>query len=50
MYWNSITALDYPVLLATTVFVTMTTLISNLIVDLLYPVLDPRITYLGSKE
>jgi peptide/nickel transport system permease protein len=43
LYWNSIQNLDYPVLLATTVVVTLTVLLSNLLVDVLYQVLDPRV-------
>jgi ABC-type dipeptide/oligopeptide/nickel transport system permease component len=49
MYWGSIQGLDYPVLLATTVFVTLTVIVSNLIVDILYRVLDPRIRYVGER-
>jgi ABC-type dipeptide/oligopeptide/nickel transport system permease component len=49
MYWGSIQSLDYPVLLATTVFVTFTVIVSNLLVDILYRVLDPRIRYVGDR-
>jgi oligopeptide transport system permease protein len=45
LYWGSIQGLDYPVLLGTTVFVTMTVLVSNLLVDVGYQFLDPRIRY-----
>ncbi len=43
LYWNSIQNLDYPVLLAATVIVTLTVLLSNLLVDISYLVLDPRV-------
>jgi ABC-type dipeptide/oligopeptide/nickel transport system permease component len=49
LYWGSIQSLDYPVLLATTVFVTLTVIASNLLVDVLYRVLDPRIHYGGDR-
>jgi ABC-type dipeptide/oligopeptide/nickel transport system permease component len=49
MYWGSIQSLDYPVLLATTVFVTFTVIMSNLLVDILYRVLDPRIRYVEDR-
>ena len=45
LYWGSIQSLDYPVLLGTTAFVTMTVLLSNLLVDVGYQFLDPRIRY-----
>ncbi len=49
MYWGSIQSLDYPVLLATTVFVTLMVIVSNLLVDVLYLLLDPRIQYTGGR-
>jgi ABC-type dipeptide/oligopeptide/nickel transport system permease component len=49
LYWGSIQGLDYPVLLGTTAFVTMTVLLSNLVVDIAYQFLDPRIRYQGDR-
>ncbi len=45
LYVGSSQSLDYPVLLGTTAFVTMTVLLSNLLVDVGYQFLDPRIRY-----
>ena len=42
---DSITARDYPVIIGISVVVAVTVLIGNLIVDLLYGVLDPKIRY-----
>ncbi|MDQ6669772.1 MAG: ABC transporter permease [Chloroflexota bacterium] len=44
-YWNAIPTLDYPVLLAATAFVTVAIAASNLLVDVLYGFLDPRIRF-----
>jgi len=35
---------DYPVIMAVVLIGTMIIMVSNLLVDLLYPLLDPRIT------
>lgn len=40
---QSISARDYPVILATVLLLGLTVSILNLVVDLLYPILDPRI-------
>jgi oligopeptide transport system permease protein len=45
---QSITARDYPVIMGTTIFLAAFVIIMNLIVDLLYKVVDPRINL--SKE
>lgn len=42
---QSINARDYPCIMGITVFVTIVVLIGNLITDLLYGLMDPRITY-----
>lgn len=46
-YFNAATADDYPVLLGVTLMVGVTTVVGNLVADLIYAVLDPRIR-LGS--
>ena len=40
---TSIAARDYPVILGCTVFASFLVMASNLIVDVVYPVLDPRV-------
>lgn len=42
---QSINARDYPVIMGITVWIAVMVLIGNLIVDLIYGVLDPRISY-----
>lgn len=42
---QSINARDYPVIMGITVFIAVAVLIGNLIVDLVYGLLDPRIRY-----
>jgi oligopeptide transport system permease protein len=44
-YVNSILARDYPMILATTLLYAFVIVIANLVVDLLYAVVDPRIRY-----
>ena len=41
----SINARDYPTIMGITVIIAVVVLVGNLIVDLLYGVLDPRIRY-----
>ena len=41
----SISSRDYPVIMGITVFIALAVLIGNLIVDLVYGILDPRIRY-----
>ncbi len=42
---NSITSRDYPVIMGISVIVAVVVLVTNLLVDILYAYLDPRITY-----
>ena len=41
----SISSCDYPVIMGTTVFIAAAVLIGNMIVDLVYGLLDPKIRY-----
>ena len=45
MLYEGITARDYPVLMAMFVFVGILVVIANLVTDLTYAYLDPRIRY-----
>nr|WP_275107286.1 ABC transporter permease [Sulfobacillus harzensis] len=45
LFWNAAGQTDYPVLLAIIVFLGVITILGNLIADLLYAVVDPRISY-----
>lgn len=45
LYWDAANDRDYPVLLAIIVFLGFITIAGNLIADLLYSMVDPRITY-----
>lgn len=47
LYWKAIEQIDYPVLLATTVFASLAICLSNLFVDILYALVDPRVRYVG---
>jgi len=42
---NSITARDYPVIMGITTIIAVTVLIGNLLLDILYGILDPKIRY-----
>ena len=42
---NSITSRDYPVIMGISVVIEIVVLVTNLLVDILYAYLDPRITY-----
>lgn len=42
---NSITSRDYPVIMGISVVIAVVVLVTNLLVDILYAYLDPRITY-----
>ena len=42
---NSITSRDYPIIMGISVIVAIVVLATNLLVDILYAYLDPRITY-----
>lgn len=45
LYWNAANDRDYPVLLAIIIFLGTITILGNLIADLLYALVDPRISY-----
>ncbi len=45
LYISSITARDYPVIVTTTLLFALGVVVINLIVDLLYAVIDPRVKY-----
>lgn len=45
LFWNAATAQDYPVLMGCTIVVGAATVIGNLIADLLYARVDPRVRY-----
>ncbi|PSR21721.1 MAG: ABC transporter permease [Sulfobacillus acidophilus] len=45
LFWNAALDLDMPVLLAIIVFLGAITILGNLIADLLYALVDPRISY-----
>lgn len=47
---NSITKRDYPMIMGTTLLFSILFLISILVVDLLYGVIDPRIRLAGGKK
>ncbi|WAH44541.1 ABC transporter permease [Alicyclobacillus fastidiosus] len=48
LYWNATNVRDYPILLGVTMLLGALTIIGNLIADILYSVVDPRISYLSS--
>ena len=43
--FQSIDAGDYPVIMGLTLLIAVVTLVSYLLADILYAVVDPRITY-----
>ncbi|MCL5116007.1 MAG: ABC transporter permease [Firmicutes bacterium] len=45
LYWDAANARDYPVLLAVVMFLGTLTVFGNLVADLLYSAVDPRIQY-----
>lgn len=45
LYWNALTVLDFPVLLGIIMVLGVLTVIGNLLADLAYAVVDPRISY-----
>lgn len=49
LYWNAISNLDYPIILGVTMFLGTLTIVGNLIADILYSIIDPRIS-LGSGD
>jgi ABC-type dipeptide/oligopeptide/nickel transport system permease component len=42
--YQGLTQVDYPVIMATVLIGTVIVMVGNLLVDLAYPLLDPRIT------
>jgi ABC-type dipeptide/oligopeptide/nickel transport system permease component len=36
---------DFPIIFGAVIFTSFLTMLANLLVDLLYPILDPRVTY-----
>lgn len=45
LYWKAVMGYDYPVILGITVFVGLVTVLGNLLADILYGIVDPRIQY-----
>ncbi len=45
LYWDAVNSRDYPIIMGITVFIGLVTVIGNLIADLLYGLIDPRIQY-----
>jgi ABC-type dipeptide/oligopeptide/nickel transport system permease component len=45
LYLESIQQRDYPVIMATTLIYAVILMLANLLVDLLYGVIDPRVRY-----
>jgi peptide/nickel transport system permease protein len=45
LYWDATLSKDYPVIMAVTVFIGLVTVIGNLLADILYGFVDPRIQY-----
>lgn len=43
--WSAINLLDYPVLMATFYIAALCVIVANMLADLLYGVIDPRIRY-----
>lgn len=45
--YQGLTTVDYPVIMAVVLIGTLIVMVGNLLVDLMYPLLDPRITHQG---
>ena len=45
LFWSAAERTDIPVLMATMLLVAMLTVVANLLADVLYAVVDPRIRY-----
>lgn len=45
LFWNAALNRDYPIIMGSTVIIGVLTVIGNLVADLLYGVVDPRISY-----
>lgn len=50
MFWQATQSRDYPVLLATTVIVSIATVLGALLADILYAVADPRVRLSGGSR
>ena len=50
LFWQAAQFRDYPILLAVTIIISMATVLSALIADILYAVVDPRIRYGGADR
>ena len=48
LFWTAATTHDYPVLMGTSIVIAVATVLGNLVADLLYAVVDPRIRYAGT--
>ena len=44
-FWNATLQLDFPTLLAIVLMISVTTVAGNLLADILYAVVDPRVRY-----
>ncbi len=45
LYWDAVNARDYPIIMGITVFIGLVTVLGNLLADILYAFVDPRISY-----
>lgn len=45
LFWNAAQQRDYPILLGIVIMIGVLTIVGNLLADLLYAVVDPRIQY-----
>ncbi|RIV18616.1 ABC transporter permease [Alicyclobacillaceae bacterium I2511] len=45
LYWNAVNSRDYPIIMGITVFLGIVTVLGNLVADILYGIVDPRIQY-----
>ncbi len=45
LYWDAVNSRDYPIIMGITVFIGLMTVLGNLIADILYGLIDPRIQY-----
>jgi peptide/nickel transport system permease protein len=43
--WQAVQNQDIPMIMGTVLFASLLIVAANLVIDLLYPLLDPRITY-----
>ena len=45
LYWDAVNSRDYPIIMGITVFIGLMTVLGNLIADILYGLIDPRIQF-----